>query len=662
MKSRPSLNDQQRAAVTHTGGPLLVLAGAGSGKTGVITHRIAHLIAEGASPSSILALTFTNKAAKEMRERVKKLIGAKAKQVTLSTFHSLGLKTLRLNARAAGLRRDFVIYNEGDQMSLVRTLIREHPQRREKFDPGIVLSRISRVKNRSAGGAETSKQYGDKYDLIFDDIYDRYHRSMRSCQAVDFDDLILLPIQLLEKNEDVRQTYRETFKHLLVDEYQDTNAGQYRLLRLLAGDGKALCVVGDDDQSIYGWRGAEVGNILRFEKDFPKARVIKLEQNYRSTQVILDAAHHVIQNNSKRQSKKLWTNRGQGRFIDAFMAKDEADEAKTIAFRIQAIQERTDAPWKAFAVLYRSNVQSRAIESNLRLAGIPYNVAGGYEYFERKEVKDLIAYLRVVANPDDDLNLLRIINYPRRGIGDHTIALLTEHATHSKKTIFHTIKHYTYEDLPKAASEGLRSFGTMIEGLREIAKRNKPAELVRALIERSRYREALMEAYEDAQTAQMKIELAEELASAASTYQEQTDRSTLIGFLDSVALDDDAYSKNDKKQFSDNAVLLATLHSAKGLEFPYVFLCGLEENLLPHSRSVKDNTEVDEERRLCYVGMTRAKSHLTLSFADERSQYGRRAKRTPSRFLKEIPNQYLCKQFSHSELFFDLQRQSNGKE
>ncbi|MBZ0256556.1 UvrD-helicase domain-containing protein, partial [bacterium] len=541
MKSRPSLNDQQRAAVTHTGGPLLVLAGAGSGKTGVITHRIAHLISEGASPSSILALTFTNKAANEMRERVKKLIGAKAKQVTLSTFHSLGLKMLRRNARAAGLRRDFVIYNEGDQMSLVRTLIREHPQRREKFDPGILLSRISRVKNRSAGGVDTSAGYGDKYDLIFDDIYDRYHRSLRSCQAVDFDDLILLPIDLLEKNKEVRQTYQEVFKHLLVDEYQDTNAGQYRLLRLLAGDGHALCVVGDDDQSIYGWRGAEVGNILRFEKDFPKARVIKLEQNYRSTQVILDAAHHVIQNNSKRQSKKLWTDRGQGRFIDAFMAKDEADEAKTIAYRIQEIQKRTDAPWKAFAVLYRSNVQSRAIESALRLAGVPYNVAGGYEYFERKEVKDLIAYLRVVANPNDDLNLLRIINYPRRGVGDHTIALLTEHATHSKKSIFHTMSHYAHEDLPKAASEGLRSFSEMIEELREIAKRNQPAQLVRALIERSRYREALMEAYEEAQTAQMKIELVEELASAASAYQEQTERSTLIGFLDSVALDNDAY-------------------------------------------------------------------------------------------------------------------------
>jgi superfamily I DNA/RNA helicase len=294
------------------------------------------------------------------------------------------------------------------------------------------------------------------------------------------------------------------------------------------------------------------------------------------------------------------------------------------------------------------------------LAGVPYNVAGGYEYFERKEVKDLIAYLRVVANPNDDLNLLRIINYPRRGIGDNTIAHLTEHAEQTKKSIFHTINHYPYEDLTKTASEGLRSLSSMVNDLREISSRNKPAELVRALIERSRYREALMEAYDEAQTAQIKIELVEELASAASAYQEQTNHPTLIGFLDSIALDDNAYNDKDKKRFSDNAVLLATLHSAKGLEFPYVFLCGMEENLLPHSRSVKDNTEVDEERRLCYVGMTRAKRHLTLSFADERNQYGRRAKRTPSRFLKEIPSQYLCKQFSHSEYFFDLQRQSNG--
>ncbi len=661
MKSRPSLNDPQRAAVTHTDGPLLVLAGAGSGKTGVITHRIAHLIKTGAAPSSILALTFTNKAANEMRERVHGLIGAKAKNVTLSTFHSLGLKILRRNARAAGLRRDFVIYNEGDQMSLVRTLIREHPQRREKFDPGIVLSRISRVKNRRSGGADASGQYGDKYDLIFEDIYDRYHRSLKACQAVDFDDLILKPIQLLETNKEVLANIRDVIQHVLVDEYQDTNAGQYRLLRLLAGDGKSLCVVGDDDQSIYGWRGAEVGNILRFEKDFSNARVIKLEQNYRSTQLILDAAHHVIQNNNQRQSKKLWTDRGRGRYIDAFMAKDEADEAKTVAWRIQEIHDRTDAPWKTFAVLYRSNVQSRAIESALRLAGVPYNVAGGYEYFERKEVKDLIAYLRVIANPNDDLNLLRIINFPRRGVGDQTIARLTEQAEQTQKSIFHTIAHFSHEDLPKAAKDGLFEFMALINDARDLSKRGKQSEVVRAVIERSRYRESLLEAYEEALAAQMKIELVEELASAASAYEQQNQRPTLIGFLDSIALDDEAYGDTDKKQFSDNAVLLATLHSAKGLEFPYVFLCGLEEDLLPHARAVRDNTEVDEERRLCYVGMTRAKSHLTLSFADERNQYGRRAKRTPSRFLKEIPDTYLCKQFSHSEYFFDLQRKTNGK-
>lgn len=661
MKSSPKLNDQQRAAVIHRGGPLLVLAGAGSGKTRVITHRIASLIHDGAPPESILALTFTNKAANEMRERVKKMIGAKAKTVLLSTFHSLGLRLLRQHAREAGLRRDFVIYGEGDQSSLVRTLIREHPQSKEKFDPSILLARISRLKNKSAAGGEASAVFGDKYDLIFQDIYERYHQALRACQAVDFDDLILRPIQMLETNKPILAAVQKRWRHILVDEYQDTNAGQYRLLKLLAGDGKSLCAVGDDDQSIYGWRGAEVDNILRFERDFPRSTVVKLEQNYRSTQTILDAAYHVIQNNAKRQAKRLWTRSKGGLNIDAFMARDETDEAKTIAWRIQEIRKRTDAKWKDFAVLYRSNVQSRALESALRMARVPYNVAGGYEFFERKEIKDLVAYLRVAVNPNDDLNLLRILNYPRRGIGDQTAARLAEDAHQRGVSVFDCIRAWLDDgSAPRAARPGFTSFVDLIEGMRLASKRGGPANVVKFAIERSGYRQALIDAFEDPIAAQLKIDIVEELASAASAYSEQESSPTLGGFLDSIALDDDAFSGNDKKSFGENAVQLATLHSAKGLEFPYVFLCGLEEDLLPHARSIRDGSEIDEERRLCYVGITRAQRHLTLSFADERNQYGRRKKRTPSRFLKEIPDRYLSKQFSHSENFFDLQKRRNG--
>ncbi|MBI1390353.1 MAG: AAA family ATPase [bacterium] len=662
MKGLETLNPQQRAAVTHTGGPLLILAGAGSGKTRVITYRIAHLIhTHEARPEQILAVTFTNKAANEMRERAAALIGAQAKSVTLSTFHSLGLRILRAHAREAGLRPDFTIYNEGDQMSLLRTLLREHPQKREKFDAGIILSHISRAKCQQAAAGGELPLFGDKYDLVFGDLYEQYQRQLRACQAVDFDDLIVLPIHLLAQNKEILKEYRHRFRHLLVDEYQDTNASQYRMLKLLAGDGKRLCVVGDDDQSIYGWRGAEVRNILQFERDFHGATVVKLEQNYRSTQTILDAAYHVIKNNAKRQPKRLWTERGKGRLIDAFLAKDEADEAKTIAWRLQTIQERTKAPWRAFAVLYRSNVQSRAIESALRIAKIPYNLVGGYEYFERKEVKDLVAYLRAVVNPGDDLNLLRIINYPRRGVGDQTIVRITDEAHQLGESVFDALRgNLGNDNLTKSSRDGIAQFVSLIDELRDFSRTHPPADVVRAAIERSGYREELQRTIDDAMTLQMKTETVEELASAAAAYQEQSSGATLSGFLDSIALDDDAYNDKGKKKNIENAVMLVTLHSAKGLEFPYVFLCGMEEDLLPHARSVRDGSEVDEERRLCYVGITRAQKHLTLSLVEERMQFGRRKKRTPSRFIKEIPPDLICKQFSHSVNFFDRQKPSNG--
>ncbi|MEW6236001.1 MAG: UvrD-helicase domain-containing protein [Candidatus Omnitrophota bacterium] len=656
MKLEKLLNPPQLEAVVHRGSPLLVLAGAGSGKTRVITYRIAYLIHKHQiDPKNILGVTFTNKAANEMKQRVKSLIGAKAEPVTLSTFHSLGLKILRQHGDRLGFRKHFSIYGEGDQLSLVKTYLREHPQKKEKFDAGILLARISAYKNNLTQGGKDYPLFNDKYDLVFADIYESFQQALRAHQAVDFDDLILLPIRLFEEHTEILRYYQDLYRHILVDEYQDTNHGQCRLISLLAGKRREICVVGDDDQSIYGWRGAQVRNILQFERDYPDAKVIKLEQNYRSTQTILDAAHHVIMNNHKRQEKRLWTDRGRGKNIDAFLANDENDEAQTIAWRMETIKERTHAKWSDFAVLYRSNIQSRALESTLRVAGIPYAVVGGYEFFDRKEIKDITAYLRVIRNPRDDLSLLRIVNYPRRGIGETTIVKLTEEAQQRGTSVFEWLKQVKDDpSLSKQTRDGIRSFTVMIDDLRnQSAGCDLPA-LVRAAIERSGYREEIERTIEDAIAMQMKIEIVEELVSTASAFMERDKNGSLSDFIDSISLGDETNGKKNRRP--EDAVLLATLHSAKGLEFPFVFLCGMEEDLLPHGRSLKDSTDVDEERRLCYVGMTRAKNHLTLSLTKERNKFGRRAKRVPSRFLKEIPEEFLCKQFSHSQNFFDKQK------
>ncbi len=657
MQLKKELNPQQYEAVIHKEGPLLILAGAGSGKTKVITYRIANLIQRGkVNPVNILGVTFTNKAAGEMRQRVMALIGPKAKEITLCTFHSLGLRILRKHCTHLGYRKNFSIYGEGDQLSIIRTLIREHPRKRDKFDAGIILYRISDHKNKSLDGNPDFTLYNDKYDDILPEMYERYHNALRAFQAVDFDDLIILPIRLLENHSDVRQFYHDLYQHILVDEYQDTNHGQYRLITLLATAKRNICVVGDDDQSIYGWRGAEVRNILNFEKDYPDAKVIKLEQNYRSTQVILDAAYHVIHNNSKRQEKRLWTARGRGKNIDAFLARDENDEAKTIAWRLQTIKERSNANWSDFAVLYRSNVQSRALESCFRVNKIPYVVVGGYEFFERKEIKDIIAYLKLVQNPHDDLSLLRILNYPRRGIGDTTVVRLHDEAHEQRMSIFEFLRNVKDESgISKQARDGIHSFVKMIRAMREESRKASLTDLVRFTIEKTGYREEIERTMDDAVTAQMKIEMVEELVSAASSFTEQQEGGTLADFLDSLSLYDETYQKNGKKVHRSDAVMLATLHSAKGLEFPFVFICGMEEDLLPHSRSLNNGSDVDEERRLCYVGITRAMRHLTMSLVTERNKYGRKTRRIPSRFIKEIPENLLCKQYSHSPNFYDRQ-------
>lgn len=653
-----TLNPEQREAVVHNGSPLLVLAGAGSGKTRVIICRIVYLMMKHkVNPANILGVTFTNKAANEMKERAAHMAGAAAKKVSLCTFHSLGVRILRTHIHHLGYRNDFTIYSDGDQQSLVRTMLREHPKRKDKFDPGIIVQRISQHKNNLTDGNKDFHLHNDKYDEIIPDLYLQYEENLRACQAVDFDDLILLPLQLLQKHKEVLTLCREQYKHVLVDEYQDTNNGQYRFMRALAGDGKNLCVVGDDDQSIYSWRGAQVKNILNFSKDFNNARIIKLEQNYRSTQTILNAANQLIQYNLVRQGKSLWTNRKPGKNIDAFIAVDENDEAKTIAWRIQTIQELTQTRWDNIAVLYRSNVQSRAIESALRISKIPYNVVGGYEFFERKEVKDIISYLKLIQNPSDDLSLLRIVNYPKRGIGNQTITQLTQEAKANNKPLFHYLKKACQEgDLPASSKKGIINFTGMIEDLhRSISSLTIP-QITERTIDLTKYREELQRTIENETDAQIRIEMIEELVSAASAFEEQNNNSSLAGFIDSVSLGDNPGSQGKQKIKIENAVTLSTLHSAKGLEFPYVFLCGLEEDLFPHSRSLNGGTPIDEERRLCYVGITRAQEHLTLSLTQERTKFGKKKKTEPSRFLKEIPDEYLCKQFSHSPNFFERQQ------
>jgi superfamily I DNA/RNA helicase len=652
------LNKQQKEAVLHTQGPVLILAGAGSGKTRVITYRIANLIRNAnVNPQHILGVTFTNKAAKEMRERVVKLIGKQAAEITLSTFHSLGLLILRQNGKHLGYRRDFSIYSEGDQLSLLRMLIREHPKQRDKFDAGILLTRISDYKNKSVNGNVDYPLHNDKYDDIFPEMYFAYQQALKAYQAVDFDDLILLPIQLFDQHPDVLDHYQNLYKYIMVDEYQDTNRGQYLFITKLAQKHRNICVVGDDDQSIYGWRGAEVQNILNFNKDYRDCTVIKLEQNYRSTQVILDAAYFVIKNNNKRQDKRMWTQRGRGLNIDAFIGRDEEDEARTIAFRIETIKNRLNNKWSDYAILYRSNVQSRAIEAALRIAQIPYKVFGGHEFFDRKEVKDIVAYLKVISNPHDDLSLLRIINYPRRGIGTSTIMAISEEAQQIKKPVYTILRRKLEDDaVSKQARAGIRVFLSMIDDLHENRQSSDVASLVRHTIENSGYREELIKTVDDPIGTQMKIDMIEELVSAASNFMSQTASPTLRDFIDTISLGDEPVNKDQQRGKPDNAVTLTTLHSAKGLEFPFVFLCGLEEDLLPHSRSVIDSTEVDEERRLCYVGMTRAQRHLTLSLTSERTKFGKKKKRIPSRFIKEIPEEFLCKQFSHSEFFFNKQQ------
>ncbi|QDR81404.1 DNA helicase PcrA [Sporomusa termitida] len=627
------LNPAQQDAVAHTNGPLLIMAGAGSGKTKVLTSRIANLLAQGVAPYNILAITFTNKAAAEMKERVTSLVGPAARDIWLSTFHAFCAKFLRIEIEnLGGYNRNFVIYDASESQTLIKNCIRDLNLDDKQFTPGGVQATISNAKNALQDVREFTSQADNFYNLKVAEVYKLYQSKLKVHNALDFDDLLMLSVELLEYNAMVREKYQDKFHYILIDEYQDTNRAQYLLARTLAAKYRNLCVVGDVDQSIYAWRGADIQNILDFEKDYPDAKVIKLEQNYRSTQTILDAANAVIENNCNRKAKSLWTDNQAGDAITHYLAMDERDEARHIADTIIKLNTVYRTPYKDIAILYRTNAQSRAIEEGLRNGAIPYTMVGGLRFYDRKEIKDIMAYVKLVFNPADAISLLRIINVPRRGIGDTTIGRLADYAAHNEVPLFDAVSNPDLvPGLTARAKNQLESLAALIFNLMACQHTLAVADLLEKVMRDSGYL-AELEIDSDPQ-AETRIENLKELKSDAKKFAENEEDNTLENFLSHVAL----LTDTDKAETGDDKVTLMTLHSAKGLEFPTVFLAGLEEGIFPHVRTLMNEQEVEEERRLCYVGITRAERKLFVSNARQRMIYGNSVCYAPSRFLDEIP-------------------------
>lgn len=627
------LNKEQALAVQTTDGPMLILAGAGSGKTKVLTCRVAHLLQQGVAPYRILAITFTNKAAAEMRERVDRMAGEAAKDVWLFTFHAFCARLLRRDIdKLEGYGNNFAIYDTSDAQNVVKQVLKEMNLDEKRFQPAGLCARISSAKNQLLSPLDYAKAANDFYEEKAAQIYASYQEKLRQNNALDFDDLLLLTVQLLQENAEVREKYQDKFQYIMVDEYQDTNHVQYLLTKLLAGRHRNICVVGDADQSIYGWRGADIQNILDFEKDYPDAKLIKLEQNYRSTQVILDAANAVIENNTGRKPKNLWTDNGTGREITYFQAMDERDEARFVIEQLQRLQREENMRLGDMAVLYRTNTQSRVFEEMLIKSGISYNMVGGMKFYERKEIKDILAYLRVIFNPNDSLSLLRIINVPRRGIGDATLGRLQAYAAENGLHLFEVLSN-------AAAVPGLNSrfvgkldelSGIIFELMGE-AEEVPVKQLIEDVMQRTGYLEEL-QLSKNVQD-QSRVDNLMELLSVAEDFAKGGEENTLENFLANVALVSDI----DDAELGEDAVTLMTLHSAKGLEFPVVFLAGMEEGIFPHARTLMDEEEIEEERRLCYVGITRAEKYLFMSNARMRTIYGHTVSYPPSRFLQEVP-------------------------
>lgn len=644
------LNPQQAEAVINTEGPMLIMAGAGSGKTKVLTCRVANLLQKGVRPYRILAITFTNKAAAEMRERVNNMSGPAAKDVWLFTFHAFCARFLRMEIdKLPGYGGNFAIYDTADSQNLIKQILKEMNLDDKRFQPSGILSRISNAKNALQDAAAFARQAGDFYEQKVADIYSRYEQKLQLNNALDFDDLLMLSIKLLQENKEVREKYQDRFDYLLVDEYQDTNHAQYLLTKFLAAKHRNICVVGDADQSIYGWRGADIQNILDFEKDYPDAKVIKLEQNYRSTQIILDAANAVIENNTGRKPKNLWTENKSGADIIYFQAVDERDEARFVIEQLQNLQRTENKKLGDMAILYRTNTQSRIFEEMLIKSGISYNMVGGLKFYERKEIKDIIAYLRVIFNPADSLSLLRIINVPKRGIGDASLAKIQAYAAANNVSLFEAVSNAAAIDgLSSRFVSKLDDLAGIIFELMNLANEAPVEDLIDCVLRDTGYLEELEN--ERTPQAQSRIDNLHELISVAQEFAASEEENNLENFLAHVALVSDI----DDTELGEDAITLMTLHSSKGLEFPVVFLVGMEEGLFPHARTLMDETEIEEERRLCYVGITRAKEKLFLSSTKMRTIYGNTVTYPPSRFLQEIPAR-LVKTIKRQERFSALE-------
>ena len=619
------LNPAQQEAVTHHEGPLLVVAGAGSGKTRVLTHRIAHLIADhGVSPFEILAITFTNKAADEMRQRVAALVGPVAAKMWVSTFHSACVRILRRDAARLDYPSSFTIYDQADAVRLTGYVIRDLNLDPKRFPPRGVHATISAAKNDLVRADEYAERAQVIYERKVADVYTEYQARLRRAGAMDFDDLLMVAVELFQKNPDVLERYQRRFGHILVDEYQDTNRVQNELVLLLGGAHRNVCVVGDSDQSIYQFRGADIRNILEFEEAFPDATVVVLEQNYRSTQTILDAANAVIANNLGRKPKELWTDQGGGRAIARYHADDEGDESQWVAHEISRLHDEGEARWGDVAVFYRTNAQSRVIEEQLMRQGIPYRVIGGTRFYDRREVKDALAYLKAVVNPVDEVSLKRVLNVPKRGIGDSTVGRLDAWANSHGVAFVEALRQAGDAGVKGPAVKGIAAFLELFDALGELVA-GGPAPLLEAVLERTGYA-AELEA-EHSVEAEGRLENLAELVGVAREFE------SVDEFLEQVSL----VADTDELEEDDSYVVLMTLHSAKGLEYPNVFLIGLEDGVFPHLRALGEPEQLEEERRLCYVGITRARRRLYLSHAWSRMLYGATQYNPPSRFLDEIP-------------------------
>ena len=635
------LNPMQRQAVESTEGPVQIVAGAGSGKTRVLTHRVAYLLSEKqVHPWNILAITFTNKAAREMKERIISLVGSHAEDIWISTFHAMCVRILRRDIDQLGISRNFTILDTSDQLSVIKQVLKEENLDPKKFEPRSLLNQISHAKNKLAVPSEMKQYARNFFEEVAADVYEKYQEKLRANQSLDFDDLLMETVRLFKSRPEVKEYYQRKFKYIHVDEYQDTNHAQYILVKTLAEHHRNICVVGDSDQSIYRFRGADIRNILHFEQDYPDAVQIKLEQNYRSTKNILQAANQLISHNTERKPKDLWTANEEGKKIQLFEAGSEHEEAFYIAETISnGIREGNR--YSDYAVLYRTNAQSRVIEEVMMKSNIPYTVVGGTKFYDRKEIKDLLAYLRLIVNPHDDLSLSRIINVPRRGVGAASLEKIQNYASQNDLSMFEALLEMEHIGLTRRAIAPLESFVSFVRELHVMIEYLSAVEITEEVLKRSGYREELKK--EKTIEAASRLENIDEFLSVAQEFEKRNEDKTLIGFLTDLALISDVDQMDEEEEKAADTVSLMTLHSAKGLEFPHVFLIGLEEGIFPHMRSLDDASEMEEERRLAYVGVTRAEKELHVTRARTRTIYGQTSSNLPSRFLREIP-QELCEE------------------